>query len=137
MFRKYFFIIGLVIFLLLLLIIYFETYYWKTNIYSPLPINKCPDYWVYNRQKKMCIIPKYGSKNTGKLYDDTTKQLNMNLFPKNVVIKDAEDYLIDFENDNWLFWNSLGKKTSLCILKKWCNENNIYWSGISNYSGCN
>jgi hypothetical protein len=136
MFRTYITIIGLIFFLLLLLIIYLETYFTKTNIYNPFPIERCPDYWIYDSKKKMCVIPKYGQKNVGKLYKK--KKLDLTKFPENTVMQNKEgNYLVDFENDKWLFFNPLGKKTSLCIMKKWCNTNEIIWGGVSNYSGCN
>jgi len=94
---------------------------YDNSVFPPIK-NSCPDYWtVGNVETQSCT---YSTKNTGK---DTTWQVNdVSHTPgwsaSTVAFSDAG-------------WTSSGG-TALCNMKKWSNNNNISWDGVSNFNGC-
>jgi hypothetical protein len=90
------------------------------SVFPPIK-NSCPDYWtVGNAETQSCTI---NTKNAG----------------KNNIWKTADDMhgynangTVDFSDAGW---TSKGG-TALCNMKKWANNNNISWDGVSNFNGC-
>jgi len=90
----------------------------------------CPDYWnISPTDPSFCVVPKFGSKNTGDSYDTAGK---MSLKTSNTFGYDSTKSIVDFTNSSW---DGTGV-TSLCAKKKWANNHGIYWDGVSNSNSC-
>lgn len=99
------------------------TYRKKATVENPYPPIKssCPDYWsMYNGK---CLIPNYGTRNTGGLTQSSAS---------NVIGYNGQDNTIDFNDSRW----ATSGGTAICNQKKFANMAGITWDGVSNYNGC-
>ena len=109
----------------------------NTNLAYPPNYGVCPDYWEIDKNTNRCIIPKYSDNavNFGNIYGSDPVPPEPQL--QDAVIQtpgygyDISDniitHYIDFSNNSW---------ASVCDKKKWANENDIVWDGVSNYNNC-
>ena len=113
----------------------------SNNLVYPPVANQCPDYWTFDGS--YCIVPNKGVYTLGdqtKYTDDhnqkvlngfsSVKSANDKNTPGFFVEKDNKNRAIlkiDFKDPGW---------SGTCSQKKWANQNNIVWDGVSNYNTC-
>jgi len=90
----------------------------------------CPDYWesIERNNKDVCQIPPHSEENPhpnlGGIYENDKTTLTTTSTPG----YDEIGNTIDFDDKKWY--------TGPCTKKKWANQYNIVWDGISNYNDC-
>lgn len=90
------------------------------NAYPPIK-SSCPDYWtMYNGR---CLVPNYGTRNTGSVTQSTVSQIPG---------YHKEDNTIDFNDQAWTTTGG----TAICNQKKFASMAGVTWDGVSNYNGC-
>jgi hypothetical protein len=95
----------------------------------PPSASSCPDYWLMSDDGTQCMIPEYGSKNSGNMYDITGK---IELTQNDTFGLSSDNTKINFNDAGW---KTTGK-TNTCAQKDWANINGILWDGVNNYNSC-
>lgn len=141
------------------------SYSYPTDIY-PNVGDACPDYWVVNSDntcqiptngfnmgdlsantynytdfkgsKQKITKNKYGNSvystipNTGSYIVYTKEQIPFGYYLQNP--KDPTQTSVNFNDPGWVSYSSNGSRQ--CGLKKWANQHQIQWDGVSNYNKC-
>lgn len=125
-------LIAIILFVFVVLFLYFTISKDKYNVYPPV-VNTCPDFWTMDASGR-CIVPNITLEN-GNVGSFTKEKASLS--PVTYGFFDAsgsssfQSDAIDFRDSRWI---SLGG-SSLCNQKKWANQYNIFWDGVSNYNG--
>jgi hypothetical protein len=94
------------VFIIFILICALTLYSINQNHTFPPFISQCPDYWTYNSNEKKCYPP------VSKINTNDQQSFDVNILG-NATISSVK-----------------------CKKHEWAVSNNIEWSGISNYKGC-
>ena len=137
----YFYIIVsavLIVFLILILAYYgivIQNQLKQNQSYPPQPPSACPDYWTL-ASDGTCNVPKFGSKNTGKLYNSSNNIVLSSAsgstgYTSGYNIKEGTP-TVNFSDNGW----SSGATSALCNKSAWANTYNVMWDGVTNYNNC-
>ena len=95
--------------------------------------NTCPDYWeVDSTNPNMCIIPSFGSKNTGDIYNTAGDNTLSSIGTGRSTTYGLSNGAIDFSNNSW---SSTGVDTT-CAKHNCANVHGILWDGVANNNSC-
>lgn len=100
------------------------------EIFPPVS-NPCPDLWTYDASGSIANCKKTGV--TGSVSNVPATNV-ANVADKYTTSVDGSNTSYTIYPDSSL-WNSKGGST-ICGKKTWAVQNNIQWSGVSNYNGC-
>jgi hypothetical protein len=110
----------------------------KSTTAFPPTMNTCPDFWQVSTDGKSCIIPNYNSINKGKLYNGSLISTDLSNpaivpgFSQTTDSKNKPIYSINFNDAGWAGTGVQG----ICSKRKWANNYQIEWDGVSNYTAC-
>lgn len=115
----------------------------KNNVkVFPPSKNTCPDYWNAKENTDKKIVCNINQKNIGDIQSNDQGYkitLDQNLSKTDKTWTFAPGFVGDTTNTinfNDEKWASSYSTTQQCALKKWTNQHNIMWDGISNFNGC-
>jgi hypothetical protein len=123
--------IALVILILILTYVGIMLSYSNTqNSAYPPTANVCPDYWLNAGDGSGCIVPDYGTKNSGDLLDKDGKATSALTSTHGYSTYQSKP-IIKFSDPSW------GKNgISICDQQEWADKHKIVWDGVSNYNSC-